>query len=124
MDCTRLRSSSETGGSEGRNEIIAATIGGTFMADIVILCEFCLDPWLAFKKANQNTGNLMEFLLAFFKKLLAISALHRDRVRVLHMALNNLLGSALQLKRARMLHVTLDHFYSNARILIRIKEIQ
>ena len=63
-------------------------------------------------------------MLAFFKKLLAISALHRDRVGVLHMALNNLLGSALQLERARMLHVTLDHFYSNARILIRIKEIQ
>jgi hypothetical protein len=38
-----LRSSSETGGSEGRNEIIAATIGGTFMADIVILYDFCLD---------------------------------------------------------------------------------
>jgi hypothetical protein len=38
MDCTRLRSSSETGGSDGRNERIAATIGGTFMAGYSCIC--------------------------------------------------------------------------------------
>jgi hypothetical protein len=46
MDCTRLRSSSEAGGSEGRNEIIAATIGGTFMVGIVIYVEFLFRPML------------------------------------------------------------------------------
>ena len=54
MDWTRLRSSSETGGSEERNETIAATIGGTFMADIVILCVFLLDLGSLLKKANQK----------------------------------------------------------------------
>jgi hypothetical protein len=64
MDCTRLRSSSEAGGSEGRNEIIAATIGGTFMADIVIQCVFLLDHGSLFY-GYAYKANPIEFLLAF-----------------------------------------------------------
>jgi len=70
-----LRSSSETGGSEGRNEIIAATIGGTFMADIVIQCVFCLDHGSLFYgyayKANQNAFKKSQqktFWIALVKK--------------------------------------------------------
>ena len=89
-----MRSSSETGGSEGRNEIIAATIGGTFMADIVILYDFCLDPWL-FRKKPAKTPLVRFIGVAIEKRLLAISTLHRNRVGVLHMALNNLLRPTL-----------------------------
>jgi hypothetical protein len=42
MDCTRLRSSSEIGGSEGRKEIMAETMGGTFMVDIVVYVNLFL----------------------------------------------------------------------------------
>jgi hypothetical protein len=46
MDWTRLRSSSEIGWSEGRNEIIAETIGGTFMVDIVVYGNLVLGHYM------------------------------------------------------------------------------
>ena len=56
--------------------------------------SFLFRPWLFRKKPAKSL--LVRFIgVAIEKRLLAVSTLHRNGVRVLHMTLDNLLRSTL-----------------------------